>query len=479
MSGMPAAAPAAASVEPIAGTDADAAASGRRGIRRRRGHRRRRRAAGVPERPDRRHPRAARPEGRRPRIELVGRLGRAHRIGPPAARERPAPRPRDAVDLDADGAALRRAARRLRVRRQRLHASRGFRASIIGHNERIAWGLTNLGPDVADLYLERLDGDTYELDGAAVPLTLREETIEVAGGDPVTITVRSTGRGPLVTDIGADFAAVAEDYPAASGQPEGDYGVSLQWTALTPGTTPQAIFAMNRAQDWNAFRAAASLFDVPAQNLIYADVDGNIGYQAPGTVPVRATGDGTVPLPGWISQNGWTRHGAVRRAPVDAQPRARVHRHGQQPRERQRPDAHPGLGSRLSGALHRAAPRRAHRLGREAHGRRPHRDPARHRGRQREHPAARDRGTRPRRRRRPRGRPARRLGRSRRRRQRRGRVLRRVLAQPARRHVRRRSPTRPVPWAATGGSASSPRSSTSPMPAGGRTRTRGSPDATP
>jgi len=182
----------------------------------------------------------------------------------------------------------------------------GLPGVIIGHNERIAWGLTNLGPDVADLYVERLDGDTYELDGAAVPLTLREETIEVAGGDPVTITVRSTGRGPLVTDVGADFAAVAEDYPAASGQPEGDYGVSLQWTALTPGTTPQAVFAMNRAQDWNAFRAAASLFDVPAQNLIYADVDGNIGYQAPGTVPVRATGDGTVPLPGWISQNGWS-----------------------------------------------------------------------------------------------------------------------------------------------------------------------------
>ena len=182
----------------------------------------------------------------------------------------------------------------------------GLPGVIIGHNERIAWGLTNLGPDVADLYLERLDGDTYELDGAAVPLTLREETIEVAGGDPVTITVRSTGRGPLVTDIGADFAAVAEDYPAASGQPDGDYGVSLQWTALTPGTTPQAVFAMNRAQDWNAFRAAASLFDVPAQNLIYADVDGNIGYQAPGTVPVRATGDGTVPLPGWTSENGWS-----------------------------------------------------------------------------------------------------------------------------------------------------------------------------
>lgn len=182
----------------------------------------------------------------------------------------------------------------------------GLPGIIIGHNQRIAWGFTNLGPDVADLFLERVDGDTYELDGVMAPLTVREETIEVAGGDPVTVTVRSTARGPIVTDIGSDFAAVAEGYPAASGEPDGEYELSLQWTALTPGTTPQAVFAVNRAQEWNAFRAGASLFDVPAQNLVYADVDGNIGYQAPGTIPVRASGDGTVPLPGWTSANGWT-----------------------------------------------------------------------------------------------------------------------------------------------------------------------------
>jgi penicillin amidase len=176
---------------------------------------------------------------------------------------------------------------------------------IIGHNERIAWGLTNLGPDVADLYLERVEGDAYEFDGVMLPLTMHEETIEVAGGDPVTVTVRSTARGPLVTDIRSDFAAVAADYPAASGAPEADYEVSLQWTALTPGSTAQAIFALNRARDWAGFRQAAALFDVPAQNLVYADVDGNIGYQTPGMIPVRTAGDGTIPLPGWTSANGW------------------------------------------------------------------------------------------------------------------------------------------------------------------------------
>jgi penicillin G amidase len=183
----------------------------------------------------------------------------------------------------------------------------GMPGVVIGHNERIAWGFTNLLPDVADLYLERVDGDTYEFDGVMIPLTLREETIEVAGGDPVTLTVRSTARGPLVTDIGSDFTAVADSYPAASGAPDGDYDyeVSLQWTALTPGSTAQAIFALNRARDWNGFRQAAALFDVPAQNLVYADVDGNIGYQTPGTIPVRQVGDGTVPLAGWTSANGW------------------------------------------------------------------------------------------------------------------------------------------------------------------------------
>ncbi|GAA2028200.1 penicillin acylase family protein [Agromyces tropicus] len=194
----------------------------------------------------------------------------------------------------------------------------GLPGVVIGHNDRIAWGFTNLAPDVADLYLERVTGDSYELDGTMVPLTTREEVIEVAGGEPVTITVRSTGRGPIVTDVGAGFTAVAEEFaPAEEATAEGasadaetvdeaEIEVSLQWTALQPGTTAQAIFALDRAPDWEGFRAAAEQFDVPAQNLVYADVDGNIGYQAPGRIPVRASGDGTVPLPGWTSENGWT-----------------------------------------------------------------------------------------------------------------------------------------------------------------------------
>lgn len=188
----------------------------------------------------------------------------------------------------------------------------GLPGVIVGHNDRIAWGITNFGPDVADLYLERVQGDSYELDGTLVPLTVREETIEVAGGDPVSVTVRETGRGPIVTDISAEFARVSEDYAAVAtpGEPPAaagtDLEVSLQWTALEASSTPGAILAMNRAGDWGEFREAAALFDVPSQNLVYADVDGNIGYQAPGRVPLRSAGDGTLPLPGWSSANGWT-----------------------------------------------------------------------------------------------------------------------------------------------------------------------------
>ena len=207
----------------------------------------------------------------------------------------------------------------------------GMPGIIIGHNERIAWGFTNLGPDVADLYIEKITGASYEFDGVAKPLLLRDEKISVAGGGDVKIEIRSTDHGPLLSGFeGTPYRQIATDFPEAAGLPPAPaaevgaeptgvdvttYELSLQWTALTPGRTASAIFALNQATDWASFRAAAALFEVPAQNLTYADVDGNIGYQAPGLIPVRASGNGTVPVPGWTSQYGWT--GAI---PFDALP---------------------------------------------------------------------------------------------------------------------------------------------------------------
>jgi penicillin amidase len=182
----------------------------------------------------------------------------------------------------------------------------GFPGIVIGHNDRISWGFTNLGPDVADLFVEKVTGSTYEYDGQQVPLQKRKERIKVAGGKDVVITVRSTGHGPIVTDIGDDYAVIAKDQAGKLGVPAQQFQLSLGWTALTPGMTANAIFAMNAARDWTGFRAAAQQFQVPSQNLVYADVDGNIGYQAPGSIPIRAAGDGTLPVPGWSSQYAWT-----------------------------------------------------------------------------------------------------------------------------------------------------------------------------
>lgn len=178
---------------------------------------------------------------------------------------------------------------------------------VIGHNDRIAWGFTNLGPDVMDLYVERLnpqDPNQYEVNGRWVDMEVSVETIEVAGGDPVELTIRSTRHGPVISgtyDSLDDFGAEAGiDVPS-------NYAISLAWTALAPTRTFEAIFAFNTARSWTEFREAAAGFDVPSQNLVYADVDGNIGYQAPGRIPIRPDGvTGRLPVPGWNDAAGWT-----------------------------------------------------------------------------------------------------------------------------------------------------------------------------
>ncbi len=187
----------------------------------------------------------------------------------------------------------------------------GLPGVVIGHNSRIAWGFTNLYPDVQDLYLEKVFGDKVLYDGRRERLKTREETFQVAGDDePVTMTVRESRHGPLISDVNEDAADVASTapVPGASGRrPDEGYEVALQWTALTPGRTADALFAIDAAADWDEFRDAARDFEAPSQNLVYADVDGHIGYQAPGTIPVRRSGRGDWPAPGWEATYGWRR----------------------------------------------------------------------------------------------------------------------------------------------------------------------------
>jgi penicillin amidase len=186
----------------------------------------------------------------------------------------------------------------------------GMPGVVIGHNADLAWGLTNLGADVTDFFLERVDGDTTQLDGGVAPITERTELIHVNGAADVKLTVRETVHGPIVSDVldldGVGTAPVPADAPGRR------FAVALSWTALQPGRTMDAVLAIDVASNADDIRNAAALFEVPSQNIVFATTDGHIGYQAPGRIPLRVnvTGgpvpsNGTWPRPGWDSRYEW------------------------------------------------------------------------------------------------------------------------------------------------------------------------------
>lgn len=172
---------------------------------------------------------------------------------------------------------------------------------IAGHNDRIAWGVTNVNPDVQDLYIERVNPDNpnqYEVDGQWVDMEVAQDDIKVAGkDDPVPLTIRRTRHGPILNDVA---------YGAESNWAYGWQPLSLQWTALEGNRILHAALHLDRARNWDEFRTALDSWDAPSQNFIFADVDGNIGYQMPGLIPIRAAGDGMMPVPGWTDDYAWT-----------------------------------------------------------------------------------------------------------------------------------------------------------------------------
>lgn len=188
----------------------------------------------------------------------------------------------------------------------------GVPGIVLGHNDRVAWGLTNVNPDVQDLYLERINPEEpneYLVGDDWRPMELRVEEIQVHGKrEPVRHVVRSTRNGPIVSDaegpqnersgFGLDAPSRAPDSPRLT-------ELSLKWTALQENRTFEAVFVMNRARDFESFLDGAARWDIPSQNLVYADVDGNIGYQTPGLIPIRRRGDGSYPVPGWDDAYQW------------------------------------------------------------------------------------------------------------------------------------------------------------------------------
>jgi penicillin amidase len=193
----------------------------------------------------------------------------------------------------------------------------GVPGIIIGHNDNIAWGFTNTGPDVMDLFIEKVNPDNpnqYEADGQWVDFQTRTETIKVVGDKPINITVRMTRHGPVISatygplkDTNTDNEKDFKPFKDQSGVFLPDqYVIALAWTALNPSSPFEAIWGFNKAQNWDQFRSAARDFHVPAQNLLFTDTQGNIGYQMPGDVPIRKKGDGRFPVPGWTGEYDWT-----------------------------------------------------------------------------------------------------------------------------------------------------------------------------
>lgn len=164
---------------------------------------------------------------------------------------------------------------------------------IIGHNGRIAWGISNMCSDVQDLYVEKLNDAAnptqYQVNGAWETLHILEEKIPVKGQADEPCKILVTRHGPLVHGV----------YDLKE-------PVSLRWTALEGGRLIDAVSALDRAKDWSEFRQALSNWDAPSMNFVYADVDGNIGYQATGKIPIRPSDDqGLVPMPGDADRYEW------------------------------------------------------------------------------------------------------------------------------------------------------------------------------
>ena len=164
----------------------------------------------------------------------------------------------------------------------------------IGHNANIAWAVTNARPDVQDLFIETLDADgaQYQFKDEWKDITFREEVIQVKDAAPVTLNVRVTHHGPLISDA----------------TPDSPQHLALRWTGLDQGRPlAQAILQLNRAANWDEFRAALALWQLPGMNFVYADTEGNIGFQMSGAVPVRAQNDlyGLQPVSGSDAKREW------------------------------------------------------------------------------------------------------------------------------------------------------------------------------
>lgn len=166
---------------------------------------------------------------------------------------------------------------------------------ILGHNGRIAWGMTTTYADTQDLFVETIsdDGRQYQTQEGWKDITVIPETIGVRFGDDVSLTIRMTHHGPIISDLSNETTAA-------------NTATALAFTGLRgDDTTPEALFRVNRATDRQSFVDALRLYVAPVQNIHYADVDGQIGLIAAGAIPIRANGNGMVPVDGASGSYDW------------------------------------------------------------------------------------------------------------------------------------------------------------------------------
>lgn len=164
----------------------------------------------------------------------------------------------------------------------------GLPGILSGHNDRIAWGLTNLGFDVQDLYLEKMDlrSGQYVFKGKLEQARAEREVIAIRGRQPEEVVTWVTRHGPIF-------------------QQGKDYAIAMRWAAAEPGAIQDVFLDVDRARNWDEFKRAISRFGGPGQNMVYADADGNIGYHAAGKLPIRRNYSGDVPVDGSTGESEW------------------------------------------------------------------------------------------------------------------------------------------------------------------------------
>lgn len=170
----------------------------------------------------------------------------------------------------------------------------GIPGIILGHNQDIAWGVTNVGPDVQDIYIEKINPNNphqLEYDGKYYDAEIVTHNIKVKGKEDVKFEIIYSKNGPIIDELVKSINT--------------NFKFSMRWTAFEASKELEAIIGINKAKNWEEFEKSLLNFKTPAQNFVYADKSGFIAYKANGLIPIRNKGNANLPVPGYLSEYAW------------------------------------------------------------------------------------------------------------------------------------------------------------------------------